>query len=390
MVSVGLTDGKPKGSAKAINAPLVNANIDLAKLKAGLDLVAGEDEPTMIVVPDAVLLKDTDNKVLNQAILAQCKELMSRVGLIDIPGGDDPDPNNRNKVIDTFRTAIGTRALSYGIAYYPFLKSAVMTDKMIDFHNLGGGSRLAAVLPKLEGAAATALAATLGRLDKAELDEFEALENTLLRLSDDYERLRDAVLAKMNILPPAAAMAGVFTYIDKTKGVWQAPANCTLSAVADTTLKISHSEQADLNVHAATGKSINAIRTFPGQGVMVWGARTLDGNSDDWRYINVRRTLIFIEQSLKLAARAYVFEPNTASTWSLMTSMINNFLTNLWTQGAVVGATPAQAFSVLIGLGLTMTPQDILEGKLIISIRVAISRPAEFIIINIQQQQQTS
>jgi phage tail sheath protein FI len=122
----------------------------------------------------------------------------------------------------------------------------------------------------------------------------------------------------------------------------------------------------------------------------VWGARTLDGNSQDWRYINVRRTLIFIEQSLKLAANAYVFEPNTANTWSLVTSMMNNFLNNIWAQGALVGATPDEAFSVSVGLGLTMTSEDILEGRMIISVKVAVSRPAEFIIINIQQQMQTS
>jgi len=138
------------------------------------------------------------------------------------------------------------------------------------------------------------------------------------------------------------------------------------------------------------GKSINVIRPFPGIGTLVWGARTLDGNSQDWRYINVRRTLIMIEQSLKLATRSYVFESNDAGTWVTVSSMINNFLFNLWKQGALAGAAPEQAYNVQIGLGATMTPNDILDGIMRISIKVAIVRPAEFIVITFQQQQQQS
>ena len=90
---------------------------------------------------------------------------------------------------------------------------------------------------------------------------------------------------------------------------------------------------------------------------MVWGARTLNGNSKDTRYINVRRTMIMLEQSIKNAAQAFMFEPNTATTWVSVESMINNFLLNQWKAGALFGATPAQAFSVAVGLGLTMTAE---------------------------------
>jgi len=143
-------------------------------------------------------------------------------------------------------------------------------------------------------------------------------------------------------------------------------------------------------VDVMAGRSINVIRPFPGVGTLVWGARTLDGNSQDWRYINVRRTLIMIEQSLKLATRAYVFEPNDASTWITVKSMFTNFLINLWKQGALAGAVPEQAFDVQIGLGATMTPTDILDGIMRITVKVAVVRPAEFIVITFQQQQQLS
>jgi len=129
---------------------------------------------------------------------------------------------------------------------------------------------------------------------------------------------------------------------------------------------------------------------FAGLGAVVWGARTLDGNSSDWRYIHVRRTGIMIEESIKLATGAYVFEPNTAPTWSMIEGMISSFLGSLWRVGALAGADPAQAFSVAVGLGKTMTPQDILEGTLRVSVQVAISRPAEFIVITVSQKMRTS
>ena len=136
------------------------------------------------------------------------------------------------------------------------------------------------------------------------------------------------------------------------------------------------------------GKAVNAIRSFPGKGVLVWGARTLDGNSQDWRYISVRRTVIFIEQSIKYAAEPYVFEPNTAATWSNMKALIVNFLTNVWQMGALAGATAEDAFSVDVGLGSTMTPVDILDGYMRISVKIAVTRPAEFIVITFEQKMQ--
>ncbi|MCB1937298.1 MAG: phage tail sheath family protein, partial [Nitrosomonas sp.] len=123
---------------------------------------------------------------------------------------------------------------------------------------------------------------------------------------------------------------------------------------------------------------------------LVWGARTLDGNSLDWRYINVRRTMIMLEESIKLAAKAYVFEPNVSNTWVTIKSMISNFLTSIWKRGGLAGATPDDAFGVFVGLGETMTPQDILDGVLRVTVLVALSRPAEFIEITFQQQMQKS
>ena len=152
---------------------------------------------------------------------------------------------------------------------------------------------------------------------------------------------------------------------------------------------ITHEEYDDLNV-PLSGKSVNVIRMLVGEGIKVWGARTLEGNSLDWRYINVRRTMIMLEESLKNAVRAYVFHPNSAHTWIDIKSMIESFLRSIWKRGGLAGATPEDAFSVHVGLGDTMTPEDILEGVLRVTVLVAIVRPAEFIEITFQQQMQES
>ncbi|MEM9578140.1 MAG: phage tail sheath C-terminal domain-containing protein [Pseudomonadota bacterium] len=204
-----------------------------------------------------------------------------------------------------------------------------------------------------------------------------------------YTDVMNAITKYMNVLPPAAAMAGIYTAVDNTRGVWKAPANVSVAGVTGPIVNIDHGQQENLNV-STTGKSINAIRPFVGEGTLVWGARTLDGNSLDWRYINVRRTMLMIEESIRLAAKAYVFEPNTAQTWVTIRSMIENFLTSVWKAGGLAGAVPTDAFSVHVGLGETMTPVDILEGKLLITVLVAVTRPAEFIEITFQQQMQKS
>jgi hypothetical protein len=191
-------------------------------------------------------------------------------------------------------------------------------------------------------------------------------------------------------LPATPAVAGCISVVDASEGVWKAPANIALNAVQSTVLNITDDLQSNMNVDAITGKSVNAIRPFNGMGVLIWGARTLDGNSQDWRYINVRRTLIMIEQSIKLAARNYVFAANDANTWMNLKSEIENFLTGLWKQGALAGSKPEEAFSVSVGLGSTMTAQDILDGYLDVAVLVAVTHPAEFIEITFKQQLQKS
>lgn len=201
-----------------------------------------------------------------------------------------------------------------------------------------------------------------------------------------YQEIMDLASARTQVhFPPAGTMAGVYASIDRNRGVWQSPANVSLNGVLEPAVQLSAKQQEPLNVDATSGKSINAIRSFPAKGTLVWGARTLAGNDNNWRYIGVRRLFCYVEQSLQLALNSFVFEPNTAITWLKVKATVIPFLEDLWKQGALVGSKEQDAFFVDIGLGTTMTNQDILEGRMNVNIGLAASRPAEFIVVEFSQ-----
>lgn len=205
------------------------------------------------------------------------------------------------------------------------------------------------------------------------------INNLVLYMTRDLSRI-----------PPSGAIAGIYSKVDGTRGVWKSPANESLFSVSEPSVVIDDKTQANLNIDDVAGKSINAIRYFTGKGTLVWGARTLDGNSKEWRYISVRRLFIMVEESAKKATFHFVFEPNDANTWVKVRAMLENYLTLLWRDGALAGAKPEHAFFVKCGLGQTMTADDILDGKLIVEIGMAAVRPAEFIILRFMHKLQES
>jgi len=216
-------------------------------------------------------------------------------------------------------------------------------------------------------------------LDSAVFYESQA-EMAVFTSHHFFHGVRDKVLEHMRTLPPSGSVAGIYATIDRTRGVWKAPANVSVNSVIGPSVKIDSRDQEDMNVHT-TGKSVNAIRAFTGKGTLVWGSRTLAGNDNEWRYVPVRRFFIMVEESTKKATEPFVFEPNDANTWVKVRSMIENFLILQWRAGALQGAKPDQAFFVRVGLGETMTELDILEGRMIVEIGMAVVRPAEFIIL---------
>ncbi|HET7330957.1 phage tail sheath family protein [Dyella sp.] len=388
------------------------SDLDPDKFNRGIDELLKEQEPTMVVIPEAVLLKEPDCISLQQSMLAHCGDKMkNRIAILDVWGGDKPRNDPGGDPVDQFRNGLGINFLNFASAYYPWLNTTVVGDKELSYENISSPDVLQMLLRGDLNLPETAP-------DKASLKDKEQIQainditkdwtkvdpplsedmviankallnKTLSTISPLFNTVLELVKNKLNLMPPSAAMAGIYTMVDNSRGVWKAPANVSLSGVISPAVTISAVDQEDLNV-TTQGKSINAIRTFIGEGVLVWGARTLDGNSLDWRYVNVRRTMIMLEESCKLAAKALVFEPNTANTWVTIKSMIQNFLTSIWKRGGLAGAVPEDAFSVHCGLGETMTPDDILEGILRVTVLVAMVRPAEFIEITFQQQMQKS
>ena len=144
-----------------------------------------------------------------------------------------------------------------------------------------------------------------------------------------YNQVKTRLAQQRVILPPSAAIAGIYARVDRDRGVWKAPANVSVSSVIGPVSKISHQAQEDLNVDPTAGKSINAIREFTGKGTLVWGARTLAGNDNEWRYVPVRRLFNLIEESTQKATAFAVFEPNDATTWLKVKAMIESYLYGL-------------------------------------------------------------
>lgn len=205
-----------------------------------------------------------------------------------------------------------------------------------------------------------------------------------------YKNIIDYVNKDLTLLPPSGAVAGIYAYVDSTRGVWKAPANVSLSNVLAPSLELTDKNQENLNIDANSGKSVNVIRYFTGKGNLIWGARTLAGNDNEWRYISVRRFFNMVEESVKKSTSWAVFEPNDAGTWIKVKGMITNFLTLQWRDGALQGAKPDEAFYVKVGLGETMTSLDILEGRMNVEIGMAVVRPAEFIILIFSHKLATS
>ena len=246
-------------------------------------------------------------------------------------------------------------------------------------------AKIISQLNKLHTQVVTTMDAIMNSIKDYELK----IENDLVSQMPIYQSIISELSKNMNTVPPSGAIAGIYANTDATRGVWKAPANVSVNGIIELTDDINHKEQETMNIHE-TGKSINAIRKFTGKGLLVWGARTLDGNSNDWRYINVRRLANMIEESAKKATMNFVFEPNVKQTWVNVKGMIENYLTTLWNDGALAGAKPEDAFFVSVGLNATMTANDINEGRMIVKIGYAPSRPAEFIILEFTQTQQKS
>lgn len=334
---------------------------DDAAFTKALEELKKLDEPTLIVMPEGQSMAPETYLSLVQKALAQCALLKDRFTIIDLThtGKGLKTEGEILAAAEDFRNKMAAtpEELRFGAVYFPNIRSS--------FNYAYDDTKIKVVI------------------DGAEKD-FSSLTNL------QKANVRLAIDNFSIFLPPSASVAGVYARVDNTRGVWKAPANEVLKSVFEVTCDINDQIQQNLNVDVNNGKSINAIRFFTGKGVKIWGARTLDGNSNEWRYVSVRRYFNMVEESTKKATEQFVFEPNDANTWVKVRAMIENFLTNQWRAGALAGAKPEHAFYVKVGINETMTAFDILEGKMIVEIGLAVVRPAEFIILKFSHKMQES
>lgn len=359
--------------------------ISAADLLSGILLLTNEEYST-IAVPDMVSLTKTDFNTIAQKILSTAATL-NKFAIADVLNGNVTDINKVDSVVADIRIGVGSGNLGYGAIYFPWLNTSVVQNAEVTFMNFEDdlSTLLEPATAQLWQDAVAVKNALQNKRPKKDNAAIIKAHGALLSASNNYKTLISEAITVLNVLPTSGAVAGIYAQVDNTRGVWKAPANYMLNGVISPTINLNDIQQGKLNVDAVTGKSINVIRSFPGKGILVWGARTIDGINNEWKYISVRRTIQMIEQSVKAGLQQFIPEPNELKTWTAIKQLIENFLTNLWRSGAFAGARPQEAYFVSIGPNNTMTADDILNGRLIVSIGIAMLRPAEFIIIRIEQ-----
>lgn len=311
--------------------------------KVGLDILATIDEIAIVAAPGYTDAASYD------AVLSHCEGLADRVAILDAPR-DVSDINALTRVaVPTVRGRGAPPAPAEG----------------------EGEEQPAPTRAAARGAAARDEPAEPGL--RARDSKYGSFYYPWIRVSDP--------LAPTNTIvdvPPSGHIAGIWARSDATRGVHKAPANETVRMALDVTYRLTRDEQGQLNQFG-----VNCIRFFSREGIKVWGARTLSADPE-WRYLNVRRLFNMIEESIADSTRWIVFEPNDRILWNQIRRDAGDFLTRVWRDGALMGASPQEAF--FVKCDAETNPPDVVDaGQVVTLIGIAPVKPAEFIIFRISQ-----
>lgn len=361
--------------------------IKKAEIEEGFMAAIDIEEVTLLVCPEIVTLADVTNTAIDYSdyfeiinklankILDPYEQKLAKFFILDTVDGMKTNVDNITQFDESdFSGLVAEEAGSHMAFYYPYLVSSYQAS--FDENYLSNDTT---DTPKGLG---------LKVKDSAGADKTlkELLTSTKLDIAIGKTQL-EAIKEKLPrvLLPPSAAMAGLYVKVDNSRGVWKSPANVSVGSLFQLNKTINDAVHADLNVRTDNQRSICAIRALQGYGKLVMGGRTLRGSSNDFRYISVRRFMSVVEKSIKNALKQYLFEPNSPATWGLARGAISAYLSQKWLQGALLGAKAEDSFFVKIGLGTTMTQNDVLTGKMIVEVGMAVVRPAEFIILRFEQ-----
>lgn len=426
------------------SAPLRKQDFERA-----LSVLQDEHGPTLILLTDAVNLSVRDYYGLCKSALAQCHELKDRFVILDVKDTRNAVADFR-KNIGAGNLGYGAAYYPYlnTVFDYPYHEAKVFVKHGYGIFEIKNSIRITYAGPRSDAAsvaitdfitgqtdlpcitldgrsltvavgrgAGSAPSAIIAAWEKiadpgkfnieisgtgsvflaAQAASFRYVQD-LGNLAGDWIKVDnppvyDSVVAALKrnkvVLPPGCAAAAAYSGTDISTGPWKAPANVVLHDVTGPATHINNADQENLNV-SPDGKSVNAIRSFANKGTLIWGARTLDGNSNEWRYIPVRRLFIKVENDIRRSTAFSVFEPNNSITWLKLKTMLIAYLDDLWSVGALNGATAEDAYFIKVGLGETMDEEDILEGRLNISVGIAALRPAEFVVMTVTHILQAS
>ena len=318
----------------------------------------------------------TNNAIIDSAV-SHAEEMQNRMVIVDVAA-------NVKLVDKNAATDLNLPSAPFSVTYYPWLEVAnpffapgdeEPTIKLGDAEN------------NVTTADAAVTTAEAGVADATGAQDIQAAKEALRKAQNDLkaaERVRASLLPPTFTIAPSSFAAGMWAKIDGRRGVWKAPAGVesSLLGVAGLADDVDDKLQGQLNP-----VGVNCIRRIPGAGPVIWGSRTLSTLSDpEWRYVPVRRTANMIEESIYTNIQWAVFEPNDHRLWSSLRVNIDAFMNGLWRAGAFQGESASDAYFVRCGLGATMKQDDIDAGRVIVEVGFAPLKPAEFVIVRIQQK----
>lgn len=345
--------------------------------------IANGLEKALKLAKDITILVFTDHiepsqygTVISSALM-HCEKMKNRVTIIDMENGNEVQNTVEQDALDfQGKLPTGTGLEKYGMVYYPFLETGLSYQ-----YDDGEVTIKTHEQPETDDEEAEA---PENHANKT-LDKLAPTKDNNGKYDKLYNAIRAAIRSYPVTMPPSAAVAGIYVRTDATQGPWTAPANTSVFGVIEPSVELDDDDHAVLNA-PDNGKAINAIRAYPGKGTLVYGARTLMANSLEWRYISVTRTFGFIEDTIARSMQDFVFKANTQETWIKVRAMINAFLNQIWKAGGLYGATPEDAYQVLVGEPDTMSVEDVLGGIMRVVIKIAVARPAEFIILQYEHK----
>lgn len=290
------------------------------------------------------------------------------VGPVNLAGGKEDDPGN-----------VSENAYKAGIdALRPIDEVNVLcvpdrTDQGVQLHMIAHCESLRERFAILDPQRNAGSAAITAQRDGLGSDRgYAALYYPWITISNPLNG------GRINV-PPSGHLAGLYARVDNDRGVFKAPANEAMRGVLDVERRLDFDEQGPLNENG-----INVVRPLRGRGVVVWGARTIS-RSTQWRYVNIRRFLLFVEESLQEGTEFVVFEPNEPDLWERVKRQVTDFLTRQWIAGALVGNTPDEGFRVRVDAELN-PPSSMALGILVIEVMLFPAPPAEYVVFRIIQQ----